>query len=328
MSNFELLDADNYYESLLHEIPHAKKRIVIAAMVVLWGERTAPIFIMLQDAIKRGVTVTVLLDNFTRLTYLHGLKLPSSGKERLAQTFRTLEDLSVQGAKVFAFGKLAFPPYKGRCHVKATIIDNISYSFGGVNFFDEQFGTIDYMLVSKNPAVADCLDELVAKITGTHPPLMDGEVKLDRENSVLFDGGRPKHSIIYERACELAAQAKQVYFVSKMVPSGELARLFNEADTVICTNRPEQMSSIEGMGQAFDQQRYRIKNSYTGNQYIHAKTILFDMPGGRKALLSGSHNFSYRGVSFGTQELALYSTNPKLWETLYSFVQKRVVKAK
>lgn len=326
MIGLHLIEADEYYKTLLKEVPRAKKRIVIAAMVVLWGERTAPIFIMLQDAIKRGVKVTVLLDNYTKLTYLLGLKPRSSGKERLGRTFRALEDLSAQGAKIYSFGKLGFPPQKGRCHLKVSIVDNISYCFGGINFLDEALDQTDYMLSSSNPEVADCLEQLVKRIITTKPPLNDGEVKLDKNTSVLFDGGRPRHSLIYERACELSAQAKRIYFVGKMTPSGQLAKLLNEAGGQVYSNRPEQMSSLEGIGQAFDQQKYRIDNSYKGTKYIHSKTILFEMPSGRKELLSGSHNFSYRGVSFGTQEVAIHSKDPGLWDELYSFINKRVIK--
>lgn len=324
MVDFELLEAKDYYQALLKEVPKARKRIVIAAMVVLWGERTAPIFIMLQDALKRGVKVTILLDNYTRMPALYGLNPKSSRKDRVKQTMRALEDLSRQGAHVYCFGKLGFPPYKGRCHIKATIVDDTSYSFGGVNFFDQVFEFSDYMLVSEEPKVADCLEQLVERIGKTHPPLLDGEVPLTRSTAVLFDGGRPKHSLIYERACELTARAKRVYVFSQMIPSGQLAALLNETDSIVYSNRAEQMLPVDSLGQAFDQQRYRVDNRYKGSNFIHAKFMLFELPGGKKALLSGSHNFSWRGVSFGTQEIALYSTNAELWEKLYNFMEKRI----
>jgi phosphatidylserine/phosphatidylglycerophosphate/cardiolipin synthase-like enzyme len=322
MTDFTLLEAEDYYQTLLKEVPKAKKRIVLAAMVVLWGERTAPIFVMLQDALARGVTVTILLDNYTRLPALYGLYPKSSRKDRVKQTMSALENLSRNGAQVYCFGKLGFPPYKGRCHVKATIIDDRSYSFGGINFFDQVFTLTDYMLASNDPKVADCLEQLVGRIGKTHPPLLDGEVPLSKGTSILFDGGRPKHSLIYERACELTARAKRVDFFGQMVPSGQLATLLRETDTSLYSNRPEQMLPIDSLGQAFDQQRYRLDNLYQGSKFIHAKIILFTLPGGKKALLSGSHNFSYRGVNFGTQELALCSTDYKLWDALHAFVQK------
>jgi phosphatidylserine/phosphatidylglycerophosphate/cardiolipin synthase-like enzyme len=294
---------------------------------MLWGERTAPIFIMLQDALKRGVKVTILLDNYTRMRHLYGMH-GKKGAERLQQTFRTLEDLSALGAKVCSFGKIGFPPQKGRCHVKITVIDNKSYSFGGINFSDESFDFTDYMLASSSVQVADCLEQLVDHICRARPPLSNGEVKIDKDHSVLFDGGRLKHSIIYERACELTAQARRVYFASQMVPSGQLARLLHETEAKIFTNRPEQMDPIASLAQAFDQQKYRTHNSYTGEAYIHAKVILFELPGDKKVLLAGSNNFSYRGVAFGTQEIAMHATDADLWDRLYTFIDKRIIKSR
>lgn len=324
MVDFELLEADKYYESLLKQVPKARKRIVIAAMTVLWGERTAPIFIMLEDALKRGVEVTILLDNYTKMTSFLGLKPPSSGKDRLQQTFRTLEKLSANGAKVHCFGKIGLIPHKGRCHVKISIVDNVSYSFGGVNFFDEMFDRADYMLKSESPELADCLEELVQRIIHNRPPLADGEVKLNRDTHVLFDGGRPKSSLIYERACELASQAKKITLATGIMPSGELARLMNETHSTLYTNRPQDMLTLEGINQAFDQQKYRLQNAYKRDGPVHCKTILFEAPNGRRSLLTGSHNFSYRGVSFGTQEIALHSKDPELWDQLRLFVNRRL----
>ena len=236
----------------------------------------------------------------------------------------SLENLSKAGARVYCFGKIGFPPYKGRCHVKITVVDDVSYSFGGINFIDQTFDFADYMLMSEDPSIADCLEQLTERIGKNRPPLLDGEVPMGKSTHILFDGGRPKHSLIYERACELTARAKQVHLFSQMTPSGQLATLLNETNSTIYFNRPEQMDAVASLGQAFDQQRYRINNQYKGQEYIHAKFMLFDLPGGKKALLSGSHNFSYRGVRYGTQEVALHSTNPKLWDSLYQFMQKHL----
>jgi len=324
MPIFKLVEAEEYYDALLQEIPRAKKRITVVTMVMLWGERTAPLFELLETAVRRGVKVTLVLDNYTRLTYLQGLQRGTSGAERLRRTFRALEGLSAAGAHVVAVGKIGFPPQKGRCHVKATVIDTVSYGFGGVNFMDENFKAVDYMLKSRDPEVADSLDQLVGKIMHNQPPLADAEVKLGGRTTLLFDGGRRGSSIIYERACELSAQARRIRYASQMVPSGQLARLLNENGAQVYATRAEQLGSVAGLAQAYDQQKFRIRNLYRGTGFIHAKVMLFELPGGRKALLSGSHNFSYRGVAFGTQELALESRDPALWKQLDNFIQRRV----
>lgn len=327
MPDLHLLTTEQYYQALLRQIPQAKKRVVIAAMIVLWGERTAPILAMLKDAVQRGVQVTILLDNYTRLPSLYGLQPRSSRKDRVRQTFRALEDLSRDGAQVYCFGKIGFPPYKGRCHVKITVVDDTSYSFGGVNFYDQMFGgQIDYMLCSKSSDVADCLEQLVKRIGSSHPPLPDGEVPIGKDTTVLFDGGQPGRSLIYERACELSSQAQRVHFVGWATPSGPLCKLLDETKSTFYYNRPERMIRPESWAQAFDEQRYRVDNSYQGKGFIHAKYMLFELPGGKKALLSGSHNFSYRGVSFGTQEITVYSTNPALWQELHAFLQKHIAR--
>jgi hypothetical protein len=56
--------------------------------------------------------------------------------------------------------------------------------------------------------------------------------------------------------------------------------------------------------------------------------MLFELGSGKKVALSGSHNFSYRGVQFGTQEIALESRDEVLWEQLHNFVQKKIAKTK
>ncbi len=322
MADFKLLTTDQYYESLLTEIPGAKRRVVISAMVVLWGKRTAAIFSLLEKALSRGVHVTVLLDKYTRLTYLH--QLGKGGSKRLRQTDDVLAKLRDAGAHVYTFGKLGLIPQKGRCHVKITVVDNRWYSFGGVNFIDEAFNNADYMLTGENAQIANRLAEMVDLIATSRPPLFDNETRINDHGSILFDGGQARHSIIYERACELASQSKRVWFTSQMTPSGQLARLLHETKATVYTNAPEVMGTLEGAAQAYDMQKYRIKNAYKGHQYVHAKVMLFELASGKKALLSGSHNFSYRGVEFGTQEIALQSTDPKLWELLHDFIQKNV----
>lgn len=322
MPNLSVLEAQDYYQALLDEIPKAKKRIVLAAMVILWGPRTAPIFIMLKDAISRGVKVTILLDTYTRLPYLYGATPRSSRQHRVRQTLRTLEDLAREGAMVHAFGKIGFPPYKGRCHIKVTIIDDDVYSFGGVNLLDHNLDTTDFMLHGKKDELADCLNQLVERIMGSRPPLPNGAVPLSEQSTVLFDGGQPKQSLIYDKACELTAHAKRVFFFSMMAPSGELAHLLNEIDSTLYFNRPEQMLPIDSLGQAYDQQKYRLTNAYKGREFIHGKFMLFELLGGQRAVLSGSHNFSYRGVGFGTQEVALHSTDPSLWDKLHAYLKQ------
>jgi hypothetical protein len=322
MASLHLFDSNDYYQTLIRDIPKAKHRIVLAAMVVLWGGKTEPVFEALLAAAKRGVKVTVLLDIFTAATIINGAK---HGRQRWQKTNSLLQELHSLGATIYRVGQMGVNPYRGRCHIKITIVDDIVYSFGGINFSDEQLVITDYMLHAQDAPYADCLAELVDRIGHSKGALPNGEEILDAQHTVLFDGGGLKDSVIYDKACELAAQAKRVYYVSQMAPSGELAKLLAETATVYYTNRPDQMRGPAALAQAFDLQRLRIPNSYTRSRFIHAKFILFELGGGRKALVSGSNNFSYRGVAYGTKEVALYSTDKTLWQELYDYMEAEII---
>ncbi len=321
--DFSLLDTEKYHSRLLATLPKAKKRIVLAAMGVLCGNKTDAIFHEIEKAQRRGVQVHILLDAYT------GFAARKPGQPRgmwirYKKTKPLLEELQKAGAHVSMVGKIGFNPFKGRCHVKITVVDDHCFSFGGINFTDESFDNQDYMLYTQNTDLADCLEQLVARIGGPRRPLPNAELLLADNQSILFDGGEPGHSIIYDRALALTVQAKKVWYVSQMAPNNLLARALQRTDTSFFFNQPAYMEVPANWGQAFDQQRFRLVNSYTGTGYIHAKYMLFDLTDGTKALLSGSNNFNYRGVAYGTQEIALYSTDVKLWQRLFDYLTRQI----
>lgn len=321
--NFDLLDVQAYQNKLLSLLPKAKKRIVVAAMGVLWGNKTDPIFYEISQALQRGVQVHIMLDSYTRF-WSNKPGQPRSVRLRYKKTKILLEELQQAGAHISVVGKIGLNPFKGRCHIKITVVDDHSFSFGGINFNDESFDNQDYLLYAKNTELAECLAQLVSRISGPQRPLTDAELPFANGQSILFDGGEPGHSIIYDRALELTAQAKRVWYVSQMTPNGLLVKAMQHTDTTFFFNLPSIMEVPSSWGQAFDQQRFRLVNSYTGQGYIHAKFMLFELTDGRRALLSGSNNFNYRGVAYGTQEIALYSTDKKLWQQLHDYLTKHI----
>jgi len=323
MAGLHLVTPAEYRRALLQGIPNATRRVVIAAMIVLWGGQTEAIFDEIQKALQRGVQVTILLDIFTAATLLNHMP---HARQYWEKTNALLHELYSAGATIYRVGSMGMNPYRKRCHVKITVIDNDAYSFGGINFFNEQFQNNDYMLLVRSQQYADCLVELVDRIGRSKGRLPNAAVHIDTAHTILFDGGQPDDSIIYQKACELAAQATRAYYVSQCAVSGPLAKLLGDINTTYYTNRPEHMHLPSSWAQAFDLQRYHTTNSYSRSQYIHAKYILFELPGGRRALLSGSNNFSYRGIAYGTKEIALYSTDRDLWQQLLDYLEHTIVR--
>lgn len=320
---FEVVGAGNYYTDLLAYIPKANKRIVLSAMTLRSGPRVSKIMETVVAAAQRGVQVLIVADRYAfyyadRPDYLDRRGFKAEG----AMTHQMADAITKAGGVVHWIGARGPNIYAGRYHAKVTVIDDHVFSFGGVNLTDDAFERIDYVLHTKNQLLATQLTQLVADIAKGQPT-QDVRVQLDTQHTLLFDAGNRGTSVIYDRACALTAQATSVQYISQMCPTGQLANHLKNTDYHCYFNRPSRTGwRADTLAQLWDNWRWGITNSYHGSYYIHAKCMLFELKDGSKALISGSHNFSWRGVAFGTKEIALESTDPALWKQLQSVVHK------
>lgn len=319
----KLVTATEYYASLQKAIPAAKKRIVINAMVVLWQPHTEALLPMLHEALERNVEVRIVGDLFSKFhanmpKFARGDRGP-----RWGHTIAINSDLQSRGAQITYVGKIGLNPYKQRCHSKITIIDDVAYTFGGVNFYSGAFSFHDYMIEIRDKQIANRLYELVREIE-KYPRMTDLVEKINAHTTLLFDGGTPGSSAIYSTACDAVANAKKVYFVSQMCPSGRLAKLINNTENYCYFVRATQADPPSNLALLFDKARFGIKNRYKGKHYIHAKLILTEGTDGSRHIISGSNNFSWRGIAFGTKEIAIHSTDPVLWEVFYNYMQEKI----
>jgi phosphatidylserine/phosphatidylglycerophosphate/cardiolipin synthase-like enzyme len=294
-------------------------------MVILWGGRTEALLPLIKDALQRGVEVRIVGDIFSKYESQKA-KLGKHGEAHSwKHTTEVTKRLASQGARITYVGKLGINPFKGRTHSKITVIDDMVYTFGGINFSDAHFGYQDYMFEMDDADIAQRAYDIVEDIE-KHPTaaLPNITSRIDDETTLLFDGGNPRDSVIYDATCAAIANAKKVYYVSKMCPSGELATLLSGRENECYFNRYELESVPDKFAIAFDQARYDISNKYSANKHIHAKFILCENADGSRELVTGSNNFSWRGIAFGTKEIAMHSTNPEIWDMLYSFLQREI----
>lgn len=319
--DFEVLSPQEYVDKLAELIPRAKRRVILMAMTVHETQKTKRILELIHEAAARGVKVTILAD-------VYSLSLPSRQLHQSRHSFRLqsaqlktfVNKFTGTGGEFHWLGRIGLNPYSGRHHAKVTIIDDIVMTFGGMNFADDMFENLDYMLYAEDPYLAQELVKLTTRVM-QGGPTSDLQLHLGSHNTLLFDAGKSGQSIIYKKACELARQATKIIYVSQMCPSGELAKILKQKRATCYFNRPNQSGvRPDSLAQLWDNWRSGISNHYQGRQPVHSKCMLFEIPDGTKAVLSGSHNFSWRGVSFGTQEIALYSTDPMLWRRLQNIV--------
>ncbi|HSW81237.1 MAG TPA: phospholipase D-like domain-containing protein [Candidatus Saccharimonas sp.] len=326
---FSFVTPNDYYDNLQSAIAQATHRIVLSAMILRADPRVQTILGATIAAAKRGVRVLVVADRYS----FYGASRPVSVNRHdfavaLQATHAIVQHLVSAGVQLQWVGnKNKFNPYAGRYHAKVTVVDDEVWTFGGVNLSDDAFTNTDYMLHCQSEGVANLFERLVLGVAKNAVDL-DYSESLDTQNTLLVDAGKPGASIIYDTACMLASQASRVFYVSQMCPSGKLAALLRSTDTTCYFNQPTKTGlRPDSAAQLWDNWRADITNNYKGVHYLHAKCILFELHNGTKACLSGSHNFSHRGVTFGTKEIALKSSDPRLWQQLYEQVVQQVATA-
>jgi hypothetical protein len=318
-----LVSGDQYFNELLQQISKSRERIAITAMTIEYSEKMKPIFDELFLALKRGVKVTLVFDNFTKSPFAPGLiNFANGGKTHLAKTLEICDRLRDQGASVTFVKQLKFNPFKGRYHVKVIIIDTTWYAFGGMNFCAEAFEVIDYMLCRSVKEEADSLMTIIESFQ--YNSFTSDYVKKFSNDTLLVDAGLENQSTIYEHAQHLAEKATEAIYVSQMQPTGPLADALKKIPTTYYFNRSDSIGFPGSVAAKIDAHHSGIKNSYKGQRLIHAKFILFRLQGGENMLISGSHNFNWRGVQYGTSEIAFISKDNRLWNDLQNFTHQKI----
>src|SRR5690606_22896558 len=122
----------------------------------------------LVTAARRGVDVHVAADVFTYLD-VAGLFLPKRYLTKKKRTSLALNrKLTDAGVKFSWLGRDRGLPFRGRTHTKFCVVDDVAFSFGGVNLDDQGVSNADYMLRFDDEDLADDLAELFHRVEGVN----------------------------------------------------------------------------------------------------------------------------------------------------------------
>lgn len=333
---FEFMPAADYRDDLLELAGCAGEIVVLQAMGFAYDESTEPILKQTLRALQQDRAEGLILpDYYSRLYADHGFRFSHRSSQRRAVRSHNvaidgyMSDLREAGGRTryvhpyMGRGRrLNAFPLAGRNHAKIARVDDVVWTFGGVNFSQLSFQNHDYMLRAESPELARIVTEYAEEHlhTGRSSRKEDIEQVLDSENVLLIDVGLPGQSIIYEKAIELSRTADEsVLFVSQFAPEGKLKRELNKKqeeispDNVrIVFNGPEKYGFPVSWEQRIVQSLDSMAHETTAEGYIHAKFMIFRFSDGRRFVLSGSNNFNAWGIRFGTAEIALLSSNPEL----------------
>lgn len=322
----KLILPKTYVQDATAQIKKAKCRVAILSMVLVHDRATDELLDALCDAAERGVVVTVAADSFT-YTDFQGSYIPTTYRSKRVREAMSLQKrLRAAGATFQWLGRLSMIAFSGRTHIKWCVVDDTVYSFGGVNLDEKSIKNTDYMFMVKNGALADRLiaeQERIVKADRSGHAYRSHRFG-DDDNMILLDGGFLGDSIIYRRACYWAARASHVTLVSQYCPTGKLSRILKNADTDLYFNHWTNAGLLNRLVIRLGMFSSKHSTSYHRRSYLHAKFIIFTMPDGSKAAITGSHNFVHAGVFLGTREVALETTNKKIIAQLERFFKDHV----
>ena len=323
----KLLSPTDYVKEAASLARKATKRIYLISIVVADHPSTHELIDELEKAAQRGVEVVVAADIFTFGVVLEDFYPGRYRSKDTRQAQRMARALKNAGVSFQWLGKQRLTLYNGRTHSKWCVVDDTVFSFGGVNMYEKGIKNVDYMFMVKNKAIADELVAEQKKIQDAerHQINYPSVAHQHGDHAILIDGGIVGHSIIYRRACELAADAEEITFVSQYCPTGKLGRYIKQKKSHIYFNRPDQAVGLNVIAVRGAIIMNGLKNEYKRREYLHAKFIIFKMKDGRKVALTGSHNFALTGVVLGTREIALETSDAKVVKQLEKFIEENIV---
>ncbi len=328
MNSPKLLLPLEYRRDAIRAIKSAKKRILLVAMVLTDDSSTDGLIDALNDAGMRGIDVKIAADIFTYGKYGGHFRPYKFFVKQSRATTAMVRRLEKNGVKFTWLGRFALMPFTGRNHMKCLVVDDTVYSFGGVNIDQESFENNDLMFKCPDVQLANQVYDIIMRIIEADDDnfaYRSNSFSYGKQSTILIDGGLQGDSIIFRRACELAKQASHITYVSQYGPTGKLARILRHKKVAMYFNAPQDAREFNNrfiirFGLFF----HRFPTLYKKHKYLHAKFIIFTMPSGEKVAITGSYNFIWGAVIFGTREIALETTDTKIIKQLEVFLTHHV----
>lgn len=319
-----LLEAHAYVADLVEKINAAEHRISIMSLILADDSTTRELIAALKIAALRGVAVDIAADSFTFSEFGGALNPFKRHTKRSKAARRMSHELTKAGASfTWLDDRLKLNPFAGVTHSKWSVVDDTCYVFGGVNLYVDGINSVDYMLRLIDKQLADDITLQQQAIAASPTPLYEGYKATSHIGTWYVDSGKRDDSIVYDRAVELAKQAEKILYVSQYCPTGPLAALLKDKATCYF-NQSRNASFLTKLMLIIDRLKTGIASHYQHDTYLHAKFIIYVLPDGSKVALTGSHNFSHKGVVFGTREVALETEDQEIISQLEAFFDSSI----
>ena len=319
-----------YLADAIKLVKTSTSRVYLIGLTIFRDDVTKEFIDVIVDAARRGVDVHVAADFMTFTYSIKGIKsLPLTYRAKsLRATTDLQKEFKAAGVKFRWLGQHTGPLFTGRTHSKWLVVDDTVFSFGGVNTESNAFTKhVDYMFKIQDNDLADLLAKehlAVEKADRTRQSARNHR-KLMSVGTVLFDGGRPGRSIIYNTALKLAESASEILLVSQYCPTGKLGKILNQKPSQVYFN---QLKNVDSRGNRMiiriGKLRQHFTNLYRHKKYLHAKFMIFTMPDGSRQAITGSYNFVAATARLGTREVALVTSDESAISQLEKFWRENI----
>jgi phosphatidylserine/phosphatidylglycerophosphate/cardiolipin synthase-like enzyme len=332
---YTVLKGEDFIRDVAYEASRAKHLVWGQTMDYEPGEITDRFTEVFSKAAKRGLDAKLNIDYYP-LLMTDGLPnwVPLFNKERTIDRKRRLlakigsiHNLRDTNVDIHFLNRPGFIERiistKGRNHIKLVIVDNYAW-IGGINFHEFGFTSDDFMVKLSGSHLLRFLKQLYLHMHDNEP-LFDITAHFNPDAKLFVDSGRVGKSIILDEAVHLIRSAREsVDFSSAFYPDGKMLTALHAASlhgvrvrAVVPT-----FSNVKGLAKVVDitsEILMKIENKQIpvlmNRRLMHSKLIIID----NKTALFGSHNFTQRGVTMGTVEIAIASTNPALVRNLKEY---------
>ena len=327
----KLILARNLPKALTRDIDKAKRRVLITTTTLHNDCPEMELLISaLETAARRGIDVSVLADSLTYTEIRGSIFNIKKQQLRGLKAMQLERRLKKSGAQFRWLGHDANIGFIGRTHCKWFIVDDIEYSFGGINLDATSFTNVDYMLRIIHPDlanfIADAHQHIMARDQAKGGLRNLSLTSKDGSTTVFIDGGMPLNSLIYKRATTIAQNSTDLTIVSQYCPTGALMKaVYNCPKHRVFFNKIKNATLLNSILLSLGW-RHVQKNSYQLDDYLHAKFILSSQKDGKTVALLGSHNFMRSSGLVGTREIAMETSDPHVISLLSKFVDNQVVR--
>jgi phosphatidylserine/phosphatidylglycerophosphate/cardiolipin synthase-like enzyme len=340
--NFQILTPHELLDDVVLEAKNAQHRIWAQSMDVASGNFTTKLFELLEQKAQEELDTRLHVDYYSLLvtngSFNYFMKVHRRFHDEWHHTLLAkklhFDRLERNGVKILFTNPPGILeqifPFKGRNHMKIIVIDNNAW-IGGINFNDWNFNGNDYMVKLTDPRIVSHIATLFKKID-REEKFTDYKVDCTPETTLLVDSGKMGKSIILQTALDTIKNAKySVFMTTAFFPDTQMIKVLHEryrnnVDVKVIAPRPRSMTGIYMYVEKANFEIMKLRKMEFPTKLLrthhHAKLLIVD----RQIAMFGSHNFSGRGVTMGTGEVAIITKNNTLIQNLLTFFNSTLEK--